>query len=275
MSAFNLSDFEADTSSPFDNMELKTINDLEELAQVLQPSTVIQARGYYQNTVSTDEHFGNLHHTMNSNHGHAIDQSFNSSNRDNLLNGSKGGINYQPHVNGYTSNYEYNGMQGYHPQSVIPHLNPLSQGAAYTFADSEQLSQPSELSFGYVHQNNQPHFQNYYSSQGWPSVSSYQTSLDTSAYGNVLANTASVSMPKAPVFTLPSPFSPDEEEKAHEDCQAPSISSEAQQLSNLMKSRLSRCPSEPSKVSIFVKIMYKFTFGFIFFLNLHLHLVCM
>ncbi|KAG8225416.1 hypothetical protein J437_LFUL004616 [Ladona fulva] len=35
--AFNLSDFEADTSSPFDNMELKTINDMEELAHVLQP----------------------------------------------------------------------------------------------------------------------------------------------------------------------------------------------------------------------------------------------
>lgn len=33
--AFNFSDFENDTSSPFDNMELKSINDLEELAQVL------------------------------------------------------------------------------------------------------------------------------------------------------------------------------------------------------------------------------------------------
>lgn len=34
-STINLSDFENDTSSPFDNMELKSINDLEELAQVL------------------------------------------------------------------------------------------------------------------------------------------------------------------------------------------------------------------------------------------------
>ncbi|KAG5889366.1 hypothetical protein JTB14_009159 [Gonioctena quinquepunctata] len=34
-SPFNLSDFENDTSSPFDNMELKSINDMEELAQVL------------------------------------------------------------------------------------------------------------------------------------------------------------------------------------------------------------------------------------------------
>lgn len=33
-SPFNISDFENDTSSPFDNMELKSINDMEELAQV-------------------------------------------------------------------------------------------------------------------------------------------------------------------------------------------------------------------------------------------------
>ncbi|KAL1139878.1 hypothetical protein AAG570_006855 [Ranatra chinensis] len=33
--SINFSDFESDTSSPFDNMELKTINDLEELAHVL------------------------------------------------------------------------------------------------------------------------------------------------------------------------------------------------------------------------------------------------
>lgn len=37
----NLSDFESDTSSPFDNMELKTINDLEELASVLKPTSVL------------------------------------------------------------------------------------------------------------------------------------------------------------------------------------------------------------------------------------------
>lgn len=37
----NISDFESDTSSPFDNMELKTINDLEELASVLKPTLVL------------------------------------------------------------------------------------------------------------------------------------------------------------------------------------------------------------------------------------------
>lgn len=37
-SPFNISEFEADTSSPFDNVELKTINDMEELAKVLRNS---------------------------------------------------------------------------------------------------------------------------------------------------------------------------------------------------------------------------------------------
>jgi hypothetical protein len=47
---FNISDFEADTSSPFDNMELKTINEMEELAQVLQPSCTsdIQPKDTYE-----------------------------------------------------------------------------------------------------------------------------------------------------------------------------------------------------------------------------------
>lgn len=39
----NISDFESDTSSPFDNMELKTINDLEELASVLKPTSVFNS----------------------------------------------------------------------------------------------------------------------------------------------------------------------------------------------------------------------------------------
>ncbi|CAL7947486.1 unnamed protein product [Xylocopa violacea] len=39
VNGLNFADFDNDTSSPFDNMELKTINDMEELAQVLQPTS--------------------------------------------------------------------------------------------------------------------------------------------------------------------------------------------------------------------------------------------
>lgn len=45
-SPFNISDFEADTSSPFDNMELKTLNDMEELAQVLRSETTNNVQMY-------------------------------------------------------------------------------------------------------------------------------------------------------------------------------------------------------------------------------------
>ncbi|XP_018574423.1 ubiquitin-associated protein 1 [Anoplophora glabripennis] len=47
-SPFNLSDFENDTSSPFDNMELKSINDMEELAQVLK-----REEGKYNTNMNT------------------------------------------------------------------------------------------------------------------------------------------------------------------------------------------------------------------------------
>lgn len=43
-SSFNYKDFEEDTSSPFDNIELKTINDLDILAQVLQNTQMKSAQ---------------------------------------------------------------------------------------------------------------------------------------------------------------------------------------------------------------------------------------
>lgn len=41
--SFNLSDFESDNSSPFDNMELKTINDMEVLASILTSDNIKQS----------------------------------------------------------------------------------------------------------------------------------------------------------------------------------------------------------------------------------------
>ncbi|XP_011871826.1 PREDICTED: uncharacterized protein LOC105564213 [Vollenhovia emeryi] len=45
-------DFDNDTSSPFDNMELKTINDMEELAQVLQPRSQWVPAGKLENIIT-------------------------------------------------------------------------------------------------------------------------------------------------------------------------------------------------------------------------------
>lgn len=86
-SPFNISEFEADTSSPFDNMELKTINDIEELAQVLKkddsintsfntPYTVTQIYSNYVPLPSISTH-SNIHsnyipqETLNTNQHYA------------------------------------------------------------------------------------------------------------------------------------------------------------------------------------------------------------
>jgi hypothetical protein len=72
-SVFNISDFEADTSSPFDNMELKTINEMEELAHVLQPNCVSDIRpkdnyqysNYYPQSSTTSNNMPNTEQTNN------------------------------------------------------------------------------------------------------------------------------------------------------------------------------------------------------------------
>lgn len=48
----DFADFDNDTSSPFDNMELKTINDMEELAQVLQPRSSWIPEGKLENIIN-------------------------------------------------------------------------------------------------------------------------------------------------------------------------------------------------------------------------------
>uniref|UniRef100_A0A182K0F7 UBA domain-containing protein n=1 Tax=Anopheles christyi TaxID=43041 RepID=A0A182K0F7_9DIPT len=52
----NYSDFENDTSSPFDNMELRTINDLDILAQVLKQNTTLTSPANEANKPETQEH---------------------------------------------------------------------------------------------------------------------------------------------------------------------------------------------------------------------------
>lgn len=53
-SNFNLSDFESDNSSPFDNMELKTINDMEVLATILSTNNMEQSIHNNNNIIDKD-----------------------------------------------------------------------------------------------------------------------------------------------------------------------------------------------------------------------------
>lgn len=248
ISAFNLSDFEADTSSPFDNMELKTINDLEELAQVLQPSATSQTQDYYLNTRPSEELYGNAHHQTVNCHAVSMEQSFNALGSNNIRNDAKHGVNYQPHVNGFTSNYDYNSMQSYHPHPVIPHLNQHGQAAAYSFAEREHMSQPSDISFSYSNQDPQHQLASYYGSNAWSSVG-YQPARQPS-YGAVGASENKTAVSNQEAFKLlPSSSIDRTEERSPDEKGETSVSHVAQQLSDLMRSRAARHHQKPSEAS--------------------------
>lgn len=251
ISAFNLSDFEADTSSPFDNMELKTINDLEELAQVLQPSTVKHLHGYYQNTSSSKESFGNMHQQATANSQVAsMEQAFNLASNNKVLNDVKCDVQYQPHINGFASSFDYNSMQSYHPQTVIPNLNPLGQTVAYHFGEGKPLTQPSDVTFVYPPQDTHQQLQSYYSANSWPSATYQQARTEPSTYRNIAGNEGNLAS-QVPVYApLSASSSLDQaEERSSEDDAEPSVSSVAQQLSDLMKSRVFKNHPITSEVS--------------------------
>ncbi|KAI4459951.1 Ubiquitin-associated protein 1 [Holotrichia oblita] len=89
-SPFNISDFEADTSSPFDNMALKTINDMAELAIVLQNEDKNNKQTYsyapintgtYTQTASNGYYYSTMPSTYNSsylyNDSNTVQQQYN------------------------------------------------------------------------------------------------------------------------------------------------------------------------------------------------------
>ncbi|KAI5725446.1 hypothetical protein M8J77_015491 [Diaphorina citri] len=63
----NVLDFESDTSSPFDNCELKSINDMEELRHVLEESLAKQQHNQQQHNLQ-------LQHNLQQQHEHLLEQ---------------------------------------------------------------------------------------------------------------------------------------------------------------------------------------------------------
>lgn len=120
-SPFNISDFEADTSSPFDNMELKTLNDMEELAQVLRNETPKTSSTPSYPTYSSVQ-------TLPSHSYSAVN--YNSY----LSSEGRSGITQQ--TNSYIPNYPqaviYNGTSDYYPASETPATQVLNAPYSYT-----------------------------------------------------------------------------------------------------------------------------------------------
>lgn len=105
---FNLSDFESDNSSPFDNMELKTINDMEVLASILSTNNVEQCVHYNNNN---NNNSNNSNNNCNSN---SINNNISDKDRGKnclVLNNKFNEWGY-PTLNGYNniscSNLDYN-----------------------------------------------------------------------------------------------------------------------------------------------------------------------
>lgn len=108
----NISDFESDTSSPFDNMELKTINDLEELASVLKPAPV------FSNTNSKNYQLSDLGNL-------SISQNYSA-----------------PIYNNYTNSYNtHEFMQGANTQTNQPN-NSIPTLKSNVFQDTNKTTLP-------------------------------------------------------------------------------------------------------------------------------------
>ena len=115
--SINLSDFESDTANPFDNVELKSINDMAVLATVLQNNC----------TVPTSNNRNNHNNDRGSTAGNNVNMNLNG-----MVNhqAGGGGVTYYP----YLSHNSNNPMPYPHHQQPQPHLGwtPTSQNPFYS-----------------------------------------------------------------------------------------------------------------------------------------------
>lgn len=139
--SFNLSDFESDTSSPFDNMELKSINDLEELAQVLKsnPSNFTSNTTNYQSSLQ----FNNTHVS-----GSQLPQNISYNKMTNTYDVASSQFNqshypYMPILNNYPA-YTANPLNGYY--NSIPQTVSQASGSHLTGVQSSASNPQYQLS---------------------------------------------------------------------------------------------------------------------------------
>ncbi|XP_030756887.1 ubiquitin-associated protein 1 [Sitophilus oryzae] len=161
---FNLSDFESDTSSPFDNMELKSINDLEELAQVLKSEQNTFQRNLYpsSNAGMTARNYSQIGSSNNKNFSSYPQVSTNSScyKRNGVISYEsqpygQDSSNYNPLLSSYSQinsnipNFnQYNAV--YNPQttSYLPNTTSAYNFNGYAYKEPESVSRHSVMSYG-------------------------------------------------------------------------------------------------------------------------------
>lgn len=121
----NYSDFENDTSSPFDNVELKTINDLDILAQILNTSATVRDDPVTQRTQSNPSKESNSTEAMCANNEVAIAQ---PAAQVNVNNGNNSNNIYH---------HQQQQQQQQHPQqTAVNHSNTMLVGQPMAIANN-------------------------------------------------------------------------------------------------------------------------------------------
>lgn len=153
-SPFNISDFEEDTSSPFDNMELKTLNDIEELAQVLKkddgPYNVPYSTSNYSQMPTVSLHSNYMgtgtgtgapfsSYSMSPNYSQAITTSYSN------VNGY-----YYPHESRQYTPYSYNNVHYNSPVSSSTHEDNTSTESLRSIPDIMKSLQ-HQLASAHIH----------------------------------------------------------------------------------------------------------------------------
>ena len=157
-SPFNISDFETDTSSPFDNMELKTLNDMEELALVLQKDDEKSNQQTYSYSPSTHRTYAQAYSTF-------INQSITQPQQYAFQSHLPTSSSYvQPNANGYyldalqknafSSPYDYVDLQtNYNTESELSQLPNESEGVAPKYKTVSDLIKSLQIDLNNVHVN--------------------------------------------------------------------------------------------------------------------------
>lgn len=174
-SKINYSDFENDTSSPFDNIELKTINDLDILAQVLNTSNTIQNHEGKQLSENRQKKMINENITAEvaeqQQNQHHVQQQSNHSIVSSTAQDSMSNINYNQSAYNHEMNknlFTYHATEFHRfdnktiPYQLTEYSNAINTSAASTPSSLPKMN-IEQFSYPLQHQNQYLH-NNYYNS---------------------------------------------------------------------------------------------------------------
>lgn len=159
----NWSDFETDTSNPFDNVELKSINDLDILAQVLKQNYITASTESSEEPLKSETFPSQNENILNSNGDSAVGvhQNHSIASHPNPDHPAFSGV--------YASNYSYQ-TQHHHQQPISPQqpLSAIQHHQVYFNYQNQTMMSPADNNYTAASNCNQKYAANYgaYGPQG-------------------------------------------------------------------------------------------------------------